>query len=87
MGTAPVSADQRNGARYPRSRPGLEVDTFAAPADDGSGIRLKTPTARPSTGNVSRPQSKRAEVPPMPGQLPPTPGASEGEEEEGEAKA
>jgi hypothetical protein len=76
------------GSQSPRRRAPLG-DTFAAPAEGeephqrnqtsplATEFRPKTPT-RPQTGR-REPSYTSSSAPPMPGALPPTPGASEGE--------
>jgi hypothetical protein len=82
------TAISNRGSQSPRRRAPLG-DTFAPPAEGeelhqrnqtsplATEFRPKTPT-RPQTGK-REPSYTSSNAPPMPGALPPTPGASEGE--------
>jgi hypothetical protein len=90
--TSPTN--RRSGGSSPRSRAPLG-DTFAqaqqeqptsplseatkTPSRPQTANRPKTRDGRPTTGR--RPTESYSQAPPMPGALPPTPGASEGESE------
>jgi hypothetical protein len=92
--TSPTS--RRSGGSSPRTRAPLG-DTFShaqrereqptsplsestrAPSRPQTANRPKTRDGRPVTGR--RPTESHSQAPPMPGALPPTPGASEGESE------